>query len=447
MANVTNVIYASRNIGDIFYSLRLETTLNGAYVCNGAEFNASDFGTNEDFNPYNLCLNGKIPYVSYAEFDSQVSATGSCAKFGIDQATGKFRVPKIKDIFIEATDSGSSVGSYLAPSTTVSGNVSLSITVPCNGWSGASGHGNAGNAGYLIRSSGAREVSEYLESIGRVTSDRSFSQSKSISLTGSQVQPKSIRLRAFVQLLTSEGLVEEEDEPTVELRIPYVFVPGTEAKATEVNANFQYILNVLRGVAEYEPLVHLAGDETITGNKTFTGTSIFNNIRIKPVNGGSGSIAFYYDTGSAMTSRIYEAASGYLALDRTPAATDNSTKIATTNFVKTALNSITGSGSSIISEVSSKFSSSGWCRFSNGLMFQWGQHATNVVGYGGGYWASFPTSFPHTCLQMAQSTTITQGTGNKGDSVGITQWNASQFYIFRGTENWAPTLNWIAIGY
>ena len=106
---------ASRNIGDIFYTLRRDDTLNGAVPCDGREFNASDFDMDDPTNnPYSLCINDKIPNVDYTQYAAQIRSQGCCACFGIDVVNGKFKVPTIRDVYIKAGDVNT-LTTYLAP--------------------------------------------------------------------------------------------------------------------------------------------------------------------------------------------------------------------------------------------------------------------------------------------------------------------------------------------
>ena len=56
---------AGRNIGDIFWTMRVDETINGAYPCDGGEFMEDDFSGEN--NPYELLVLGRIPSVTYAE--------------------------------------------------------------------------------------------------------------------------------------------------------------------------------------------------------------------------------------------------------------------------------------------------------------------------------------------------------------------------------------------
>ena len=65
------------NIGDIFYTMRTDSVLNGAVECDGSQYNLTDF---PDIK--NLLDEGKLPYVSIGEFDSMVTNQGVCGSFG-----------------------------------------------------------------------------------------------------------------------------------------------------------------------------------------------------------------------------------------------------------------------------------------------------------------------------------------------------------------------------
>ena len=83
-----------RNVGDIFWTYRTDDSLNGAFDCNGAEYNAADFtgGT----NPYDLLVAGSLPALTYADYEAELTRTGgTCNYFGLDTTNQKFKVPKL----------------------------------------------------------------------------------------------------------------------------------------------------------------------------------------------------------------------------------------------------------------------------------------------------------------------------------------------------------------
>ena len=69
------------NIGEIFYTMRTDTILNGAVECDGSQYNFTDF---PDIK--NLLDEGKLPYVSIGEFDSMVTNQGVCGSFGHNES-------------------------------------------------------------------------------------------------------------------------------------------------------------------------------------------------------------------------------------------------------------------------------------------------------------------------------------------------------------------------
>ena len=90
-------IQTYRNIGDIFFTTRLDTELNGAVECNGATYNKNDF-TGEQAIGNLLALN-KVPYVSFAEYQTAIDTNGSCRAFGWDGGDS-FRVPTIPALLL-----------------------------------------------------------------------------------------------------------------------------------------------------------------------------------------------------------------------------------------------------------------------------------------------------------------------------------------------------------
>lgn len=90
---------SGRNVGDIFYTTRTDTELNGAVECNGGTYNIGDFEGNQSIG--NLLNAGSLPYVSLAEYRDLVIENGSCRAFGWDGGTS-FRVPWLNDVYIEA---------------------------------------------------------------------------------------------------------------------------------------------------------------------------------------------------------------------------------------------------------------------------------------------------------------------------------------------------------
>ena len=77
---------AGRNIGDIFWTTRTDSALNGAVEANGAQYNFADLNGGKN-NVQELLDSGALPSVSIAKFDEMVAEQGGCDSFGY--GTGK----------------------------------------------------------------------------------------------------------------------------------------------------------------------------------------------------------------------------------------------------------------------------------------------------------------------------------------------------------------------
>ena len=82
-----------RNIGDIFWTTRTDSALNGAVEANGAQYNFADVNGGAN-NVQTLLTSGALPSVSIAKFDAMVAEQGGCDSFGYDSGATYFKVPK-----------------------------------------------------------------------------------------------------------------------------------------------------------------------------------------------------------------------------------------------------------------------------------------------------------------------------------------------------------------
>ena len=82
-----------RNIGDIFWTTRTDSALNGAVEANGAQYNFADVNGGDN-NVQALLTSGALPSVSIAKFDAMVAKQGGCDSFGYDSGATYFKVPK-----------------------------------------------------------------------------------------------------------------------------------------------------------------------------------------------------------------------------------------------------------------------------------------------------------------------------------------------------------------
>ena len=191
------------NVGDIFYTSRLDNELNGAVEANGGVYAVADF-TGAQSVPA-LLAEGKLPFVSMAEYDEIVLANGSCRAFGWDNGD-TFRVPTLKDIYLMAGQA-ESAGEFISESLpNVKGaliNNALTSGTDTGGEWYAEAFTQTGalrteswTSNYAI-SSNSWSGGQNLKSI---TFDASLSSST--YQDGAKVRPDSVRYRAMVQLAT-----------------------------------------------------------------------------------------------------------------------------------------------------------------------------------------------------------------------------------------------------
>lgn len=219
-------------------------------------------------------------------------------------------------------------------------------------------------------------------------------------------------------------------------------------------------------------VMHLTGDESAAGNKTFTGTIISTNMASSvPTNvlavktaRGSGNFSDLiglYDTANncrCATIRAfntstehslllgannfndaapdgikiaYDSSNNLTTTAQTPSsATDNSTKIATTAWVNNWVSA--NGGFSTFSK-----SQNGYVKLGNGIIIQWGR---NSVTASGGQTITLPTAFTNNNYKVISADESSDGYGQ----LGITARTTTNFTF---NPNWPGTYSWIAIGY
>jgi len=174
----------THNVGDIFYTTRTDTNLNGAVECNGETYNVNDFIGNESVG--NLLKDGKLPYVSMSEYSTIISSYGSCRAFGWDGGDS-FRVPTIPALLLTKEQAG-----------VVGNGMTLGLTDGTN-YAGLSS--NSEQTGYIA-------PSQYGVPVGSDQITASFSTRKSIGITtdptksGVIAKLDTVQYRAMVQLAT-----------------------------------------------------------------------------------------------------------------------------------------------------------------------------------------------------------------------------------------------------
>lgn len=198
--NIANVgfvkatIGGARNIGDIFFTMRKDSEMNGAVECNGGIYNTADFTGSASIG--NLLALNKIPYVSLSTYQNLLNTQGSVGVFGWDGVgTTAFRVPSLEDIFIE-TGTAAQVGDYLAASVpNLTANVPSVMFVTGGQTDNGIVHFGTGTV-VALSSGGGNEVYR--------TFDIDASRASGVyDNNATTVQPNSVRYRAMVQLAVS----------------------------------------------------------------------------------------------------------------------------------------------------------------------------------------------------------------------------------------------------
>ena len=179
---------AGRNIGDIFYTTRLDAELNGAVECNGAIFNINDYEGEQSIG--NLLSNGSLPYISLADYENAWKTNGSVRCFGWDGGD-EFRVPTLQDVYIKAgiADTFDEFNAESLPNITGYLGTMLKITSTAGGgvFTGSNDFTSTSKAG---TSSGIHQ--------GTISFDAS--NSNDTYQDNAKVNPDNIRYRAMVQL-------------------------------------------------------------------------------------------------------------------------------------------------------------------------------------------------------------------------------------------------------
>lgn len=126
-------------------------------------------------------------------------------------------------------------------------------------------------------------------------------------------------------------------------------------------------------------------------------------------------------------------AGGYITTG-TPTVSDNSSKLATTNFVKSVLSS-SGNGLATV-----KKSANGYIKFNNGIIMQWG----NVAGFSGEKTITLPVAF------STKNYSVVAGVHQvKGDYTAnwATYTYTTTTFILQNQSSGAKPYTWLAIGY
>lgn len=239
-ASATN----GHNVGDVFYTARTDSSLNGAVECNGAQYNIADFNTGEQ-SVAALLAAGKLPYISMAAYDAVVAAHGSCRCFGWDGTDATvFKVPKLNDVYIEAgtaTNAGEFINESVPNHYHVQG-ASASIDTGVTGRYGKTDTSNSNTSHYDSGGTGRTTLGYNTSGV----------YGSSAYQYGAKVRPDSVRYRAMVQLATAAS-----DEALTTCTSVFSDVAGLKTSvATKVNTDLSnctkpYVIETYRNGTEW----------------------------------------------------------------------------------------------------------------------------------------------------------------------------------------------------
>lgn len=124
----------------------------------------------------------------------------------------------------------------------------------------------------------------------------------------------------------------------------------------------------------------------------------------------------------------------------TPATSDNSTKIATTEFVRNLINQFKTDGT-LGGIIGGSLTQNGWVKFSNGLILQWGNN--NGQGSYSRKVYSFPVAYSSAVYMMSANPKGNVGTGATKNAHSANVESLTQFSISVGEHN---SMFWFSIG-
>lgn len=182
------------NIGDIKYTTRTDVPNGGAW-CDGAEYTQAMFP-----DVYQMLVDGKLQSTTVSEFDSSVSANGSCGMFALNSETTSFKVPLLKDVYVKAGDAPSMFGAESLPKPTL--NYGLRKDTTTSGYKPEV----YGHDGYTTGWSNSSETDEYMQLMSNNLRTSAMFVEINTSSTyqnGAKVNPDHVVYRAYIVLYTS----------------------------------------------------------------------------------------------------------------------------------------------------------------------------------------------------------------------------------------------------
>lgn len=160
-----------------------------------------------------------------------------------------------------------------------------------------------------------------------------------------------------------------------------------------------------------------------------------------------GDRALYWSDGTTVYCLAYLRADGSIVALATagsdPTYADNSTKAASTNWIRAALYTIATAAGFV-----ANFSPNGYIKFPSwfsGFVIQWGSVTTNGAGYAA---ITFPVAFPNACRSITSALTSSGVSGFfiNFNTMSTTSVNCAAIGA-GGSGTYATPITWIAVGY
>ena len=175
------------NIGDIKYTSRTDVPEGGAW-CDGALYTKAQFP-----DIYQMLVDGKLQSTTVTDFDSKVSANGSCGFFGLDTSNERFKVPLLKDVYLKAGQAPLSFGAESLPNITgelfwgPQTGITSGIDIPQGAF-----YGKTSKSNFPLTNPGQAYTGGF-----------DASRSSSTYQDGAKVNPDNVVYRAYVVLYTA----------------------------------------------------------------------------------------------------------------------------------------------------------------------------------------------------------------------------------------------------
>lgn len=184
------------NIGDIQYTVATQVPYGGVW-CDGSYYSKSNAET-----LYQMLVDKKLQVVTTAQYETELSQNGQCAKFALDVSNERFRVPTIQDIYIKAGDAVNTSNYESESLPNIKGEQSLNVSE--NGMSSGTFYNNGRNSNEGIWEDGSK-ITTAPGSSGNVGERIYFNASRSSSVykDGANVEVNHINLRAYVVIYTT----------------------------------------------------------------------------------------------------------------------------------------------------------------------------------------------------------------------------------------------------